>query len=109
MARLSHWRCRSNPALMAAGAHAQVPRREASITRTTKLQLQRNEMQPHLNARYGAAAYLSRKARLNWSVTGLTRYERAVRSPVVMKTSTGMPGTSLSNPRWSSLIRTRAA
>ncbi len=42
-----------------------------------------------------ASLHSSRKARLNLSVSGLTRNEIAVRICVVMKTSTNMPGLSL--------------
>jgi hypothetical protein len=40
----------------------------------------------------------SRMARLNWSTTGLSRYDIAVRSSVDINTSTGIPGSSLSAP-----------
>ena len=41
---------------------------------------------------------LSRNTRVIWSLSGFNRYVRTVRSPVLMKPSTGIPGTSRTSP-----------
>jgi hypothetical protein len=45
------------------------------------------------------AGRYSRNARLIWSESGFIRYDITVRSPVLTKASTGIPGTSLTLPR----------
>src|SRR5216684_610221 len=43
--------------------------------------------------------HFSLNARINWSLSGLIKYDSMVRSPVWTKASTGMPGISLASPR----------
>lgn len=54
----------------------------------------------HATPRYERSeiVHCSRKARLNWSVSGFDRNDSAVLCSVETKTSTGMPGKSLLSP-----------
>jgi hypothetical protein len=49
-------------------------------------------------ARRSQLLHFSRNARAIWSASGRVRYDITVRSPVLTKASTGMPGTSLTLP-----------